>query len=509
MFPAHYFPDRYFAPRYFGVEGAESLDQPGIRVDIAGQNILYDDPAGFRRGLHLDSNASWNLMVGSRGTCDLPIAVPPGDDFAPSVENADQIDIYEVYREDPIRTQRVWTGNINSIKIKFLTDSGWKLMSVSGTTPESQLDTAQTDQHYIGMAPDDIANDLLTASGADVAVGTIETGADILSLPVTRISDGLTETAKYTGGMWYVNPEDRSLNLHAMDSRPHSRTITNLDIRWGTLEFSQSADDFRERQIIQGPSGRAEAGSGNRAQRRTISSTKTLAGLQQEVDAALANYQTKPSAVVFESDTPGYSIGQLVTFDIDPSYPVGADALLNGDWLLIEVEAHHIGGTENLPEPYGHFRYTYHWVNSATIQNFVQAAENLANTGPMPDPDEDGTGQLYVAPLFLKVLTVGDDIADHWIVQHAGTGRRITAELKLAITVDLEVTLNVNGSPVTSITVPNATAVGTVLEFPFVTGSPATDVELNDKDLLTWDITASDGQSDVNGVATINAEWQG
>jgi hypothetical protein len=106
--------------------------------------------------------------------------------------------------------------------------------------------------------------------------------------------------------------------------------------------------------------------------------------------------------------------------------------------------------------------------------------------------------------LLLKDLTVGDDVADHVPAYAAGTGIRVIAALRLAITSDLSVRINRNGVALGTYTVPAATIVDTPVEF--TTGIEG--VALSDLDVFSWDVTASDGQVDAAGVASFTVEWQ-
>src|SRR5262245_49978742 len=103
----------------------------------------------------------------------------------------------------------------------------------------------------------------------------------------------------------------------------------------------------------------------------------------------------------------------------------------------------------------------------------------------------------YIRVLLLKNLTVGDDIAEHEYIflppgAESGTGRRIVAVLKEPITADLVVRFN-NLTPATpeviaTVTIPLATdPADPPLEFDI------SDKTFNDLDVISADITASDG----------------
>ena len=133
--------------------------------------------------------------------------------------------------------------------------------------------------------------------------------------------------------------------------------------------------------------------------------------------------------------------------------------------------------------------------------------ERLGNWFELSDGGGGGTGaltDLYHRTLLVKDSTPGADIADHVTVYHDGTAQRFVGVLRLAITSDLEVTVNVNGSALITITIPSATAVDTPVESTTFAG----DVNLHDGDVLSWDILSSDSQVDAAGVASFTLEWK-
>jgi hypothetical protein len=112
-------------------------------------------------------------------------------------------------------------------------------------------------------------------------------------------------------------------------------------------------------------------------------------------------------------------------------------------------------------------------------------------------------GGPYVRTLLLKDTTVGNNIADHVPIYVAGTAMRIVGVLRKAIAADLAVRVNLNGSALTTLTIPRATAVDTP-----VVGTSPTPPALADLAVLSWDVTASDGSMDPAGVASFTVEWQ-
>jgi hypothetical protein len=351
-------------------------------------------------------------------------------------------------------------------------------------------------------------------------------------------------------------------------------------------------------------------GGGSTARRYVRSRTFTPDGAIQEATAMVARYSLIPSTLQFQTDRPGVGIGRALTIAI--SFPAEAGGLLNGTWLVTEVDATLVPGLDQRAEPWGHFRYTIYAVNTAataifpgdgettvftlpvtpaTVATYVTngyggtvtatgpdlTATPAPETGqtlvasytspdpgggaaaPVPDvpswvqtleqstqpqtpdagaplntgvgvygPDGQGTGtvepggggggggsvvEVYQRTLLLKDLTVGDDIADHVPVYHAGMGVRLLAVLRKSITADLTVRIwkhDVNipeDMELATITVPAATAPDVVLEWPLLMDSPAQPIPFLDKQVLRADILESDASTDVNGICSITVEW--
>ena len=131
---------------------------------------------------------------------------------------------------------------------------------------------------------------------------------------------------------------------------------------------------------------------------------------------------------------------------------------------------------------------------------FEQLAGALKGLGGLTAGSE-----LKMRTLLLKDTTVGNDIADVTTVYASGTLTRVVAVLRDAITADLTVRININGNEVMTCTVPQATAINTPVTFTPDEGD--TSSALKDGDVLTWDVVASDGSKDVNGIASFSLMW--
>jgi hypothetical protein len=117
----------------------------------------------------------------------------------------------------------------------------------------------------------------------------------------------------------------------------------------------------------------------------------------------------------------------------------------------------------------------------------------------------------FLRTLDLKDTTVGNDIADATIV-HGSTGADMTCllvagVLRTAITADLTVRLNIWVAGVSSVvgtfTIPAATPINTAVSFTTFTTATFPDMAI-----LTWDVTASDGSTDGEGVASFSVWYQ-
>jgi hypothetical protein len=111
-------------------------------------------------------------------------------------------------------------------------------------------------------------------------------------------------------------------------------------------------------------------------------------------------------------------------------------------------------------------------------------------------------GGPYVRTLLLKNTAVGDDIADHVPIYTAGSAVRLIGVLRKAITADLTLRVKLNGTALVTLTIPLSTAVDTP-----VMATTFTPPTLADLGILSWDVTASDGSSDINGVASFTLQW--
>jgi hypothetical protein len=126
--------------------------------------------------------------------------------------------------------------------------------------------------------------------------------------------------------------------------------------------------------------------------------------------------------------------------------------------------------------------------------------------GPAGAPGAPGAAgadrpQIYWRTIDIQDTAVGDNIAPNLSVQGSGTGIKITGILRLAITANLVVRINVAGLPIGTLTIPSSTAVRTEVSTPITTVSFVLGQD------MTFDITGSDASQDEDGVATVTVKW--
>lgn len=394
---------------------------------------------GFDRtaALFHGATAQFSLMRGSRGSCTLPFVIEPDEQFVPQV--GQRIEIY-----DPTTT-RVWSGTVETLACRWLGDNGWRVVTVSGVTLEAVFDLAGLDRvKYSGVSAGSIVSSIFAAiSHAGVTAGIIDDGPTIESIEVTNVAQALSQLALTAGFVWYVDPEDNTLNFHAPKLRAAPWTMQSTDVLWETIDWRQTRTDFRNSMVVQLPNavgtaftpvwygdgsttsfmlptppeyiisidlsipragysigwtpGTSEVtvtpalpvgasvtvkyvdslsqtvsvpspGIGDRATRYTKSRTFTAAGTIQEAEALVHQFALLPSQMSLSTDRPGIGIARRLTIDLDA--PGRAAELLNGQWLVQEVDAMIVPGLEQRPEPFGHFRYQLHLINAAACAVF-------------------------------------------------------------------------------------------------------------------------------------------
>lgn len=119
-------------------------------------------------------------------------------------------------------------------------------------------------------------------------------------------------------------------------------------------------------------------------------------------------------------------------------------------------------------------------------------------------PRSSSTPELYWRGVCLQNLAVGDNIAPVLPAQAPGTCFQVQGVLRKAITQNLVVRINQNGAPLITCTLNAAAKPLTTYTWTAF----ATNGVLAEGDALSYDIAASDGSQDPDGVATFTLFWQ-
>lgn len=117
----------------------------------------------------------------------------------------------------------------------------------------------------------------------------------------------------------------------------------------------------------------------------------------QQMGAVLAAYSTMPAQFSCETFKTGIQPGVLQLVDVD--FPIFAAALINGNWLVQEIQAQWISGIENASDPkYRHFKYTPNFINSTEISNYVDMFQNAFSPSVFPDPPAPAVPPVVTVP---------------------------------------------------------------------------------------------------------------
>lgn len=122
--------------------------------------------------------------------------------------------------------------------------------------------------------------------------------------------------------------------------------------------------------------------------------------------------------------------------------------------------------------------------------------------GDKGDKGDAGNGGLQYRTLLIKDTTVNPDIADNIPIQIGGTPTQVVGVLRVAILADLSITINLNGMNLIDCTIPSSAPLATSIIF-----TSFNITTLNTNDVLTVDITASDGSIDQDGIASFTLKW--
>ncbi len=97
-----------------------------------------------------------------------------------------------------------------------------------------------------------------------------------------------------------------------------------------------------------------------------------------EAQGLLAQFGNIPKQFTFSTFKPGISAGQYLTVLL--TFPTGLTTLLNGNWVVQEVQATLLPGTAKLTTNIGHYQYTVMVVDQPNVQTYVDVL-----TATVPD----------------------------------------------------------------------------------------------------------------------------
>ena len=127
----------------------------------------------------------------------------------------------------------------------------------------------------------------------------------------------------------------------------------------------------------------------------------------------------------------------------------------------------------------------------------------IIGTGGGPSSNE-----IFHVTLDVKDATIGNGIADVVPTWPGGTAFRVKGVLKVAITSDLTVRVNVVRAGAIAAVLGTFTLLHTTAVLTFINFSAFTSTTVYDDGGFSFDITASDGSKDASGVATFKIYFQ-
>lgn len=210
--------------------------------------VLYD------RSLYLSevNPPSFTAQRGSRGTATVSLHVTSADTYKPILGT--QLYLYE---ETAAGYQRVFAGSIDTITLTWNNDLGERDYALSCVAFEQAFDTLLiTPRTYAAGTPcGTVFSDILatTCAGVPPSSGTISAGANLagpLIINYDRPSAIFDQLAQDSGFIWYIDPAALTVNFKAASTPSAPFTLAASDILWGTIEWDQTRQDFRNRQVV-------------------------------------------------------------------------------------------------------------------------------------------------------------------------------------------------------------------------------------------------------------------
>lgn len=216
------------------------------------------------------------------------------------------------------------------------------------------------------------------------ASGTLDGGSDGVTKPLTVGVAGSSTLADLT-----YTPGSGTLTLAV--APPAGQILATSFQRYGSdcIAVENTADVILR--------AAAEDGTGKYQQLVSeVTGSDPVAGLTS-AQSILAAYNTLPASLQFQTDTPGFVLGQQLAVSL--INPVGLPMLVSGNWLIEEVSGSLVIPYDPRPGRTGEigFRYTVTIINVTTQANYVQFFQRLGQTGlalgsQSPTSPNAGTG---------------------------------------------------------------------------------------------------------------------
>ncbi len=260
---------------------------------------------------------------------------------------------------------------------------------------------------------------------------------------------------------------------------------------------------------------RAAAENGTGKYQQLVSDTTNTSnslGLQK-CQSTLAAFGTTPISFQFHAWKPGLEVGQLLSISLSSGEPSGLNSLINGNWIVQEITGELIPTrpyvSQSVVSGGGHYEYTVTVINVNQIFSYLEFWQGLGGgnsagsgsltAGSTNDSVSVGSG---VRTILLRDTTIANHATDDVTVYSTGTATRLVGVLRDAITADLTIQIVKNGTTIMTATIPHTTAVDTPITFTSFSSTAFTD-----GDVLSVNITASDGLIDYRGVAAYTLQW--
>lgn len=284
----------------------------GIAVDRT--NFVYDGSGG--------NPVTFSRIVYQRGTASMIAIIDPSNTWLPVV--GWRIEIWTTAR-------REFAGTISDWQDQYLGNDGFHHIQVNCTSLEVSYDILIPPRSYINRSTDYIVRDLIgsLASRVPISIGQIDSGpvVPIVTYAFDRLSDTLTALANIAGQVWYVDPEDLTVQMHKPTAKPAPFVLFTPEVQWETIDFHQTRQDYRNRQIVRGsfqlnqPSNVMFAGDGSTKIFTlpyipdTVLSARTTNGVQSTATGTFSGQPAPGDSVTIGTSTAILASKRTITVD--------------------------------------------------------------------------------------------------------------------------------------------------------------------------------------------------